>query len=406
MESFFWLGLILVLGYISKIISKKFHFPKIAVYLLLGIVLSPSVSLIIPKSFITQTTWIIDFSLVIIAFIIGGSIKFQHIKEMKKSILYITFFQAQLTFIITTLGLYFVLPFFIENLSNYEDFIFYFSISLFLGALATTTAPSTTLAVIEQYKSVGIVTTTLIAVVAIDDILAIINYSLSLFVYSSIIDPIKTHFIKDTLNIIYHIFISMSIGALFALFTIFIISKVNSKKTLSVAIGNIMIVYTVANFFNFEALLSVMIFGLILSNRSEYFESIFKALEDYYLDIIFMLFFIITGASIHINMLFDMWHVAIIYVVLRALGKYWGAYFGAYLAHSRTSIKENIGFALIPQAGVALGLAMLLYKEFPLNQISEVVLNTILATTIIHEILGPFLTKLALKRAGEIQDKE
>lgn len=405
MEDFFWLGLILVLGYISKIVSHKLNLPQIATYLLVGIVLSPSVSLLIPKTFIDHTEWIIDLSLVIIAFIIGGSIKLIHIVEMKKSILYITLFQAQLTFLITTAGLYLLLPFLIDNTSKFDDFIFYFSISLFLGALATTTAPTTTLAVINQYKSVGLVTTTLIAVVAIDDILAIINYSVSISIYSSIVGTQTSDFIQDIFKILYHLFISSSIGIIFALFTIFVISKVGNKNTLSMAVGNIMLVYTISNYFNFEALLSVMIFGLVLSNRSEYFENIFKVLEENYLDIMFMLFFIVTGAMIDINMLFGMWDIAIIYVILRAIGKYWGAYLGAYLSDSKTTVKENIGFALIPQAGVALGLAMLLYKEFPQNDISQIVLNTILATTIIHEILGPFLTKFALKRAGDIKEK-
>ena len=404
MEDFFWLGLILVLGYISKIISSTLHLPQIATYLLLGIVLSPSVSLIIPITFIDHTEWIIDLSLVIIAFIIGGSIKLIHLVEMRKSILYITLFQAQLTFLITTAGLYFLLPILLDNTSNYDDFIFYFSISLFLGALATTTAPTTTLAVINQYKSIGLVTTTLIAVVAIDDILAIINYSISISIYSSIVEPHTSSIIQDIFAILYHIFVSSSIGVLFALFTIFAISKVGNKNTLSMAVGNIMLVYTISHHFHFEALLSVMIFGLVLSNRSEYFEHIFKVLEEHYLDIMFMLFFIVTGAMININMIFGMWDIAIVYVILRGLGKYGGAYLGAYLSNSKTKVKENIGFALIPQAGVALGLAMLLYKEFPDNDISQIVLNTILATTIIHEILGPFLTKFALKRAGEIKE--
>ncbi len=164
-----------------------------------------------------------------------------------------------------------------------------------------------------------------------------------------------------------------------------------------------MLVYTVADYLAFENLLSVMIFGLILSNKSDYFEYIFKHLEENYLDIIFMLFFIVTGASIDIEMLFKMWDIAVVYVILRAIGKYSGAYSGAKLSDTKIIIRDNIGLALIPQAGVALGLAMLLYKEFPDSQITLIVLNTILASTIIHEIIGPFLTKLALKRAGEIK---
>lgn len=403
MLDFFWIGLILVLGYISKIISDKYNFPQITIYLLVGIFLSQSVSLVIPTDFIEHTNWIIDFSLVIIAFIIGGSIKFEQIRNMKKSIVYITILQAQFAFLITTVGLYFILPFLITNTNGYSDFIFYFSIALFLGALSSTTAPTTTLAVVEEYKSVGILTTTLLAVVAVDDILALINYSFSLSVYSSVVDTIHISYLKNSFELLFHIFSSIFTGVIFASFAIFIISKVHHKNTLSIAIGNILLVYAISDFFNFEALLSVMIFGLTLSNRSDYFEYIFQHLEKNYLDIIFMLFFIVTGASVDLGMLFGMWDIAIVYIILRGLGKYFGAYLGANISKSRKEIRENIGFALIPQAGVALGLAMLLYKEFPLNQITQVVLNTILAATIFHEIIGPFLTKFALKRAGDIK---
>lgn len=404
MIDFFWIGLILVLGYISKIVSDKFNLPQITIYLFLGIILSQSVSSIIPTSFIDHTSWIIDFSLVIIAFIIGGSIKFNKMLNMKKSILYITFFQAQLAFIITTIGLYLILPYLIQNNTNYNDFIFYFSISMFLGALASTTAPTTTLATIEEYKSVGIVTTTLIAIVAVDDILAIVNYSISISVYSSLVETMYNNHLQNLFELLYHIFGSVLIGGIFGIFAIYIISKVHNKNTLSIAIGNMLLVYSISYFLNLESLLAVMFFGLTLSNKSEYFEYIFQHLERNYLDIIFMLFFIVTGASVNLDMLFSMWDVAIIYTILRFIGKYWGSYIGAYLSKSRKVIRKNIGLALIPQAGVALGLAMLLYKEFPLSQITQVVLNTILATTIIHETIGPFLTKLALKRAGEIKE--
>jgi len=403
MIDFFWIGFILVLGYISKIISNKYNLPQIAIYLLVGVILSPSFSFILPQSFIEHTGWIIDFSLVIIAFIIGGSIKLKKMFTMQKSILYITFFQAQLAFLITTVGLYYLLPFLVSNQSSYSDFIFYFSISLFLGALASTTAPTTTLGVINEYKSAGLVTTMLIAVVAIDDLIAIINYSISLSLYATLVETVASNYLYKVFEVLYIVFFSIAIGYYFAIFAIYIINKVKDKSNLSIAIGNIMLVYTISHFFHFEALLSVMVFGLTLSNKSGYFEKIFKNLEINYLDIIFMLFFIVTGASIHLNMLFSMWDIAIVYVILRGLGKYWGAFLGAKISNSKKRVTQNIGFALIPQAGVALGLAMLLYKEFPNNEMTQIVLNTILATTIIHEIVGPFLTKYALKRSGDIK---
>lgn len=406
MEEFFWIGLLLVLGYISKIIIDKFHLPSVTVYLLLGIMLSPSVFYLLPMKFLNHVDWIIDFSLGVIAFIIGGSINIEKIAKMKKAILYITFFQAQLAFAITLAGLYLLLPFLIENTSGYSDFIFYFSIAMFLGALASTTAPTTTIAVIEEYKSVGIVTTALLAIVAIDDVLAIINYSLTLSVYSSMMGLLVNNgYIYNILSLLFHIAGSMILGGLFAHLAIFIISKVHNRNTLSIGIGNILLVYTVSSFFGFEALLSIMIFGFVLSNKSEYFDDIFKHLEENYMDIIFMLFFIVTGASVNIDMLFQMWHIAAVYVLLRGVGKVFGSYLGARLSKSKKVIRENVGFALLPQAGVALGLAMLLYKEFPQSPMVQIVLNIILASTIIHEILGPLFTKFALKRADEIKEE-
>ena len=106
---------------------------------------------------------------------------------------------------------------------------------------------------------------------------------------------------------------------------------------------------------------------------------------------------------ININMLYEMWHIAIVYVLLRVFGKLLGSYVGARLSNCRRVIRENVGFALLPQAGVALGLAMLLYIKFPQNEIIQIVLNVILASTIIHEVLGPLFTKFALKRAKEIK---
>jgi len=404
MELLFWIGLLLLLGYISKIVSDKFHLPSVTIYIILGIILSPTATHILPISFMQHTGWIIDFSLAVIAFIVGGTIKIDKILSMKKTILYITFFQAQLAFLITFAALYFILPLLIENSSGYSDFIFYFSISLFLGALASTTAPTTTVAIIEEYKSAGIVTTALLAIVAIDDIISILNYSLSVWTYSSIVDLAeKNYYLEAVISFSWHIFASTFMGAVFALFSIFIISKVHNKNTLSIGIGNILLAYTISYYLELEALLSIMVFGLVLSNRSNYFESIFKHLEENYLDIIFMLFFIVTGASIDVRMLFNMWHIALIYVFFRGFGKIYGAYLGARLSHARKVIRQNVGFALIPQEGVALGLAMFLYKEFPANQITTVILNTILATTIIHELIGPLLTKFALKRANEIK---
>lgn len=404
MELLFWIGFLLILGYMSKLFSDRFKIPAVTLYLIIGMFLSPEITNIMPKHFVKNIDWIIDFAIAVIAFIIGGSVKLKVLEKSQKVIAYITLLQAQMAFFLTAIALYFILPFFIPNATELSDFIFYFTIALFLGAIASTTAPTTTLAVIHQYKSAGIVTTALIAIVALDDILSIVNYSLAYSINISILESST----KEMLTILGMAFLSIGasilLGVVFAYFTIWIVSKIKSKSLISICLGNILVAYTIAHFIHLEALLTIMVFGLFLANRSDYFNQIFDELERVYLDIIFMLFFMVSGMHVNLEQVATLWHISLIYVLLRTFGKLLGTYLGAKLSHANKNITENLGYALLPQAGVALGLSMLVLKEFPQVEIAMVVFNIILVATVVHEILGPLLTKYALKASHEIKE--
>lgn len=403
MELLFWIGFLLTIGYISRVIINKFSLPSVTVYILIGIALSPSTSNILSNSFVKSSEWMIDITLAVIAFIIGGSVQLKKIGKSKKLIGLITIFQAQMAFFLTSSALYFILPFFVDNPSNIDDKLFFLVIALFLGALASTTAPATTLAIIDEYKSKGIMTTTLIAVVAIDDILAIVNYAFAFSFNNYILGHSENSLLYSAYELFLHLFFSALLGVVFVYITIWIIQKVKNKSLISIGLGTILMVSTIAHFLGLEALLSIMTFGFVLSNKSRYFDHIFDELEKRYLDILFMLFFILSGAHIEIDKVIELWHIAIIYILFRATGKLSGAYIGASLGKGDEKIKKYLGFALLPQAGVALGLAMLIYKEFPVPEIGAAVFNIILAATVIHEILGPFATKYALKKSKEIK---
>ncbi len=402
MELLFWIGFLLILGYMSKLFSDKFNIPNVTLYLIIGMLLSPEITNVLPKNFVKNMDWIIDFAIAIIAFIIGGSLKFKTLDRSKDVIGYITVFQAQIAFIITAITVYIFLPYLIPNETELTNFVFYITIALFLGAIASTTAPTTTLAVIHQYKSSGIVTSALIAIVAIDDILSIINYSLAYSINISILEA-STKEMFFILSVAFAtIAASIFLGIIFAYITIWIVEKIKNKSLISICIGNILLVYTIAHFIHLEALLSIMIFGLVLSNKSDFFDKIFDELEKIYLDIIFMLFFMISGMHINLEQVSHLWHIALIYVFARTFGKLLGTYIGARISNANKNITHYLGYALLPQAGVALGLAMLVLKEFPQHDIAIIVFNIILITTVIHELIGPLFTKYALKKSKEI----
>jgi len=406
-DNLFWIGLLLIAGYYAGIASNRFRLPKITGYILVGIVLSPSVTHILPESFLCETETIVHFALSMIAFMIGGSLKYEKIKKLEKTISSVMFSESETAFALVTLGLFFCLPFMALDCLVSESWREYLLIALFLGAISAATAPAAVLAVMHEYRAKGLLTTTLLGVVATDDAMALINFSLVLSVASLIQGGDGNNHFFTLLEPLFTIFFSLVLGIASGWLQARHINTITKEGSLIIStIGVLLIIYASAEQFALDGLLVCMAYGVVLINKTEKSDEVFQVIQEHFEEIIFVLFFILSGASVELEILAGVWPIALMYVLLRITGKMLGSWFGARISNAEPMIKKYVGMALMPQAGVAIGLALMLYHNPDFSEIGLLVLNTVVAATAINEIVGPFLLKTALFKAGEAKEPE
>lgn len=399
-DEIFLFGVIFLIGYISNLISNRINFPAITIYLLIGLLFSPSLFGLFPKEFIEGSSIIIDFAISIVAFIIGSSLKLESLKSYGKTIFNITLFQAQVPFFISTVVLFFTLPLFLDG--EYSSSL-YLSIALILGSLTSTTDPTATLAVIHQSKVRNSLSKTTLSIVAIDDAVAIVNFMFALILSSIILNSSNFSIISMALIPLKEISLSILIGVLAGFLTKFLMQFAEHKNQKIVLVfGVISIVFSLSNSFELNGFLSAITLGFTLTNIVN-IDKINHSLEKYYEDIIFILFFIISGSHINVDIIFSIWAIVLIYAVSRLVGKLLGVYIGAKISNADDSLRKYLGFTLIPQGGVAIGLTMILYKEPNLKEVADLILNITLATVALNEIIGPILSKYGILKSKELE---
>lgn len=384
------LGLLLLSGLFSGQIASKIGMPRVVAYVLTGVLFSNE---FLGRFFNTVSeNWsnpITQTALAIIAFIIGGSITAAQLKRMGKSIIAIALGESLGAAIAVFLGLLLLAP--------VLDGIPLLSIALIFAAISTTTAPAGTIAVLHQYQAKGVMSKTLLGVVALDDALGIVLFAVAMALVSggSIGHNIETALLD--------IFLAILMGGLFGLFlarfAVYIVQKV---MLLPLTLGSILIVSGLAELFDFSILLSAMALGFssrlfLFSAGDKLFGSI-----DFLEETVFLLFFTVAGTHFHSAVFLQHIDIIVVYFIARIVGKLIGSAFGGKISHSPISVVRWLGFALVPQAGVAVGLALTLthYDEF--KDISHVVVNVIIATTLIYEFIGPLVARFALQQAGEL----
>ena len=397
METLFYLGLILLLGALTQWLSPKLYLPRVVGYLCLGLLIGPEVFGFIPKEFVENSHIITDLSLSIIAVLVGATLKFSTLKGLGKEIAYITFFQSIITFISVFVGFYIFGNFlgFAEDQS--------LLMALLLAGIATATAPATPLAIVRELGAKGKFTSTFLAIVATDDAIALIMYTLAL----SLGTALFSHDVFDWTeiwNALKLVLLSILLGSIAALINTASEKLLVHKKGMETitTLGLIFIVYSLSEHWKLEPLLSAMVMGAVMVNTSPAFDIVEKEIDKHLAELIFMLFFILSAMHLEFAALYTFPLAIILYIVFRFFGKVFGSYIGASISHSSSLVKKYMGLALLPQAGVAIGLALSLQKHEGLEQIAPIILNIIITTTLIHELIGPFLTRYALKKSGDV----
>jgi len=400
------IGLLLILGYIAGWILDKFDLPKIVGYILVGVALSPNTINVLGSETLHTTKPLMEICLAFIAFEVGGALKWSRIKKHEKEIVNITLLASLIPFLLIAAGVFGIALLFPSLLPF--GFLGNLSLALLLGVLASPTAPAATLAVMHQYKAKGKVTDTILGVVALDDAVGILLFSIVISILSSLSNG-QFIFENAIANAIYQISMAMIIGAGIALLMIRLsrLLKIEKEGQWIVIITSMLILSLgLSKLLKVDELLTNMTMGLLIVNRSRQHTKIFKVVERYTEELIFLIFFLLSGLHLDITTIPKSIILISIFVGLRLVGKYWGAHLGAKLSGADASIRKYAAGGLLPQAGIVIGLVLSINQEETFSNISEILLTTIIGATIINELIGPIATKHSLTKAGEITNNK
>ncbi|WP_096635614.1 cation:proton antiporter [Clostridium cochlearium] len=387
MNPFISVGMAIIIGVLFGKIMNKFKIPAVAGYVIAGLVLGVSCLNLISGEMSEQLSFIGDFALGIIAFNIGSELEYSVLKRLGKPIFIIAFFEAIFAFILVTL---------VTILLGEKIYT-----ALILGAVASATAPAATVMVLNELKAKGPLTSTLLGVVAVDDAICLMIYAIA----SSLAKVFIKHTAINMYSLIYlpikEIVLSVLSGFLLGILLVYIINRLHKDSEIQiVALGFIITLTGMAMKYNLSPLLSCMSLGIAVSNLCAHSNEVFSTIEKFDSPII-TAFFVLAGARLNISLIPKIGLLGICYLIFRIIGKVSGAYIGGIISKAPKVVKKYIGYGLFSQIGVAIGLAIIVSREFKGTGLDVKVLTILLATTIITEIIGPISTKQAIIKAKE-----
>ncbi len=381
------LGVAVLAGLIFNRIVKFLGLPNVTGYLIAGVLIGPSFLQIIPQDLIEPLTLLVNVALGFIAFSIGGEFRISKIRSIGKSVLVITFFQALVTTAVVDIGLLIFFP---------------PAVAISLGAIATATAPAATLMVVRQYSAKGPITDILLPVVALDDAIGLIVFSISLSIakiLSAAESPNIGLMLLDPLReIVLSLVVGAAIGAVLTFGMGFFHSRSNRLTSIICAV---FLGTSLSSLWNLSSLLLCMSIGAVMANFYSESEKMID-ITDHWTPVVFLLFFVISGAELDLGILPTVGLLGVMYIILRSLGKYFGARIGATVVRESKNVKRYLGVALLPQAGVAIGMSQIVISALP-EEYGIKIRAVVLCATLVYELVGPLLTKFVLTKAGEIK---
>ncbi|WP_102050852.1 cation:proton antiporter [Pygmaiobacter massiliensis] len=380
------LAVLLFAGLISAKLIKKLRLPDVTGYLLGGLLIGPYLLGILSAEAAGGLAIISDMALGFIAFTVGGEFKFSYFKRVGATPIVIAFFESIIAVLFVTLGLLVAgceLPF-----------------AIVLGAIAAATAPAATVMVIKQYKARGPVTETLLSVVAIDDAVALVAFGFAVAIAGTLNSTESVSLLASIAAPVVEVLLAVGLGiGIGFVFTFALRFFPHRDARLALVIAFVFLGSALATALNVSALLLCMALGATFTNLSRTSAEVYS-LCDQLTPPLFMMFFVLSGADLNITVLPSIGLIGVVYVLLRVAGKWSGAALGAKLMKAPKTVCRYLGPALIPQAGVAIGLTFVAQTVVP--QYAETIRAVILCGTLIYELVGPAITKKTLQKAGEI----
>lgn len=411
------LSVALFAGLLMSRLTKIWNLPAVTAYLVAGILIGPYClgQLGVPGlGFISSEDVgnydiISDVALGFIAFTMGNEFRLSSLKKTGKQATVIAVFQAVTATLfvdIALIGLHFIIP---EQLP--------LAAAITLGAIATATAPAATLMVIKQYKAEGPVTSVLLPVVALDDVVGLTVFAVS-FGIAKALESGHIDMVSVLVNPLVEVFVSLVLGAVLGLLFTFIERFFHSRsKRMSISVGFVFLAVGLAMLewkigavtVGFSSLLVCMVMGTVFCNLCDFSEELMDRM-DRWTGPVMVLFFVISGAELQLEV-FSKWQIVLIglvFILVRSLGKITGAGVSSRFMKCESTVQKYLGITLLPQAGVCLGMsqvAVSTMSELGFAEVGLLIRNISLFAVLVYELIGPLLTKIALDKAGEIKEK-
>ena len=376
------LGALLLVGLVTDEIGRRTRLPRVTLLILFGLAVGPSGFDLLPRGFEDWYEFIASVALTMVAFLLGGRLTLSALRSHGKTILAVSLTVVVLTAFLVGLGL----------IAIGTPVI----LALLLAGIATATAPAATQDVVRQARAKGPFTDTLLGIVAVDDAWGLIVFSFLLVLAGAIagggVFTILGHCLWELGG-------ALAVGAAVGLPAAFLTGRLKPGEPIQAeALGLVFLCAGLAIWLGVSFLLAGMVAGAIVANLAKHHTRPFHEIE--HIEWPFMVFFfVLAGASLDLDAFDVIWGISIAYIVLRTFSRVLGGWLGGALAGASILERRWIGLALIPQAGVALGMALVASNHFP--DLGETLLAITIGTAIVFEVFGPILTLVALRKVGE-----
>ncbi len=387
MEVLIKLGMIVMVGFVGGKLAKLVKLPSVSGYLLAGLLLGPSFFKVVSSTDVDDFSILSEVALSIIAFSIGSEFIMKDMLKVGKRIFWITLLE-----VIGAIGVVFFVMFVLFK----QPFAF----SIVIASMSAATAPAATLLVIRQYRASGPLTKTILPVVALDDVFGIMAFGIAMALAKLTISQEAVKWSDMIIKPLVEIGGSFLLGFVLGVILSWVSKKAENRDEHQIlSIAAIGIATGMSKWLGFSPLLTNIVLGTVVVNVVRNSNRIFSSVNDL-ASPFFVIFFTVAGASLDLSILTTVGFVGIAYIFARAGGKFLGSYVGAKVTKSERVVQKYLGFAMLPQGGISIGLSVLVRQQLP--EYALAITTIIMFSVLIYETTGPVFAKIAIKKAGEI----
>lgn len=394
-----YVGLLLLASQGGGWIANLLGAPRVIGYLASGLLLGPSTFGVMSHELVNRDLSLVtDIALAVIAFAIGGSLELSKLQRLGVAIFAVAVAQAVAAMLVAGAAMCVVLPI------AFPEAVFWpisFSVALVIGAVSAATAPAAIVSIVREYRARGPFTTTLLGVVAIDDALTILLFAIAVNISTALTASGVISWQAMLIAPCIHLMVAFAVGGVVA----WIVHQASGFFTHRVSVlantlGAILLTAGISITYSSSPLLACMVLGFLTVNFVDQQQDAFFAIDQIE-EPLFGMFFAVAGAHVDLNLLRVGEWLALIIVFSRFAGKLIGCRVVAWVIDTDPAVKNNLGLALLPTAGVTVGLILEAKGLFVDNQVTQVAFNAVLASVLVNELISPFLVRIALVRSGE-----